>query len=86
MAGYTDSIKASIRDELLSKFESTGAKAGDILAPQWLYDDYLPSLSNKEEKVFEGVIGEMIKEGLIENTGGPKPTYRLTAKGAAALG
>ena len=86
MSGYKESIKASIRDELLSKLKASGGREGDLLAPQWLYNEYLPSLSTKEEKVFEEVIGEMIKEGLVEYTGGPKPTYKLTNKGATVLG
>lgn len=85
MVGYKGSIKLAMRDELLGRFQTAGVQEGDILSPEWLHHEYLPSLTAKEERIFEEVIGEMITEGLIEYCGGVKPTYRLTKKGLLFL-
>lgn len=85
MGKQLEAIKLAIKDELLGKFRAMRANAGDILPSSWLHDDYLPSLSTKEEKAFEEIINEMLAEGLIEYIGGPKPTYRLTEKGKNIL-
>ena len=61
------------------------AKNGDILSQTWLYDDFLPSLSAKEEAALAEVIDEMIAAGIIEYVGGAKPNYSLTEKGEAML-
>ena len=80
-----EAIKLAIRNELLGKFKSEKSKEGDILSRNWLYNDFLPSLTAKEEKALEEIIREMINEGLIEYISGVKPTYRLTKKGVEAL-
>ena len=83
--GQKDEIKFAIKDELMGHFRNTGAKAGDILSPEWLYNDYLVTLSPREEKFLEEAVNEMIHEGLIEYVSGRKPTYRLTEKGEQSL-
>ena len=82
---HRELVKFSIRAELLGKFNMMRATTNDVLPVQWLYDTYLPTLSPKEEKIFEEVISEMLTEGVIEYAGGAKPTYRLTAKGEDLL-
>ena len=81
MGKHSNLIKFAIRNELLGQFSLRGAKAGDILPTNWLYNQYLPSLSMKEEKILEEVINEMLTQGLIEYVSGSEPTYRLTEKG-----
>lgn len=83
--GWKEEIKFSIKDDLLGHFRSTGARAGDVLATDWLYNNYLPSLSPKEVNILEEAVNEMIHEGLLEYVGGKKPTYRLTEKGEKTL-
>ena len=80
-----DAIKLAIRDELLGKFRSMSAHAGDILPRNWLYDEFLSSLSPKEERALEEVLNEMQAHGLIEYVSGPKPTYCLREKGKMIL-
>jgi DNA-binding HxlR family transcriptional regulator len=58
---------------------------GDILSVTWLYEDFLPSLSDKEQQALEETINEMINEGLIKYVDGPKATYALTQKGKDIL-
>ena len=80
-----DRIKLAIRDELLGRF-ATGRESDDyVLAADWLYDEYLPTLTKKEERALEEVLAEMIGEGMIEHVGGRRPTFRLTAKGQQKL-
>ena len=83
--GWPEEIKFSIKDDLLGHFRNTAAKAGDLLSTDWLYNDYLLTLSPKEVKILEEAVNEMIHEGLLEYVGGKKPTYRLTVKGEQAL-
>jgi hypothetical protein len=82
---HQEAMKFAIRAELLGKFNSIQANAGDVLPINWLYDNYLPSLSPKEEKALEKVINEMQTQDLIEYVSGSKPTYRLTEKGKSLL-
>lgn len=83
--GWKEEIKFSIKDDLLGHFRNTGAKAGDLLSTDWLYNKYLLTLSPKEVKILEEAVNEMVHEGLLEYVGGKKPTYRLTVKGEQAL-
>lgn len=85
MGKHREAIKLAIKDELLGRFRSGTAVEGATLSTEWLYNDFLPSLDQKEESALEEVIGEMIAEGLIEHVITPKPTYRLTKKGADIL-
>lgn len=85
MGEHKEAIKLAIKDEILARFRSGGAKAGDLLSAEWLYNDFLPSLDKKEENALEEIIAEMVAAGIMEYVGGPKPTYRLTNKGAEML-
>ena len=85
MGKHQEAMKFAIRAELLGKFSLMQANAGDVLPINWLYDNYLPSLSPKEEKALEEVINEMQTQDLIEYVSGSKPTYRLTEKGKSLL-
>lgn len=85
MGKHQEAIKMAIRDELLGRFRSMNAKAGDKLPVGWLYDDFMASLSDKELKALEEAISEMIREGLIEHVAGAKPTYALSQKGTDIL-
>lgn len=82
---WKEEIKLAIKDELMGRFRNTGAKAGDILSPEWLYNEYLLTLSPREEKILEEAVNELIREGLLEYAGGRKPSYRLTMKGEQSL-
>ena len=83
--GQKEELKFAIKDELMGHFRNTGAHAGDVLPTDWLYNEYLVTLSRKEEKLLEEALGEMIHDGLLEFVGDRKPTYRLTAKGEQSL-
>ncbi|HBI16520.1 MAG TPA: hypothetical protein DDY20_13610 [Desulfobulbaceae bacterium] len=83
--GWKEKIKFAIKDKLMGRFRNTGAKAGDILSPEWLYNEYLTTLSPKEERILEEAVNEMIHQGLLEYAGGRKPSYRLTKKGEQSL-
>lgn len=85
MGAQREAIKLAIKDELLGRFRSANAKAGDPLSPKWLYEDFMPTLSAKEEMALEETVGEMIAEGIIEYVGGSQPTYRLTQWGRDIL-
>lgn len=85
MGQHKEGIKTAIRDELLGRFRIMKAKAGDVLPVGWLYDDFMANLNSKEQQALEEIIGEMIREGLIEYVGGAKPTYALTQKGLDLL-
>ena len=80
-----EAIKLAIKDEIFSRFKKTDAKPGDTLSAIWLYDEFLPSLSKKEQSALEEAILEMIHDGLIENVHTPKTTYALTQKGKDLL-
>ena len=73
--------KLAIKDELLGRFKKTDAKPGETLSVTWLYDEFLPSLSKKEQSALEEAILEMIHDGLIEYVHTPKITYALSQKG-----
>jgi len=85
MGQQKEGIKTAIRDEFFGRFRSMKAKAGDALPVRWLYDDFMASLSVKEQQALEEVISEMIREGLIEYVSGAKPTYAVTKKGVDLL-
>lgn len=85
MGKQREAIKLAIKDEFLGQFRHAQAKAGDVLSVAWLHDDFVPSLSTKEQQALEEVVSEMITAGLITYVGGPKPTYALTAKGKSVL-
>ncbi len=81
MGAQKEAIKMAIRDEFLGHFRKTNAKPGDIISVTWLYEDFLPSLSEKENQALEETVNEMINEGLLKYVDGPKVTYALTQKG-----
>ena len=85
MGKQNEALKLAIKDELIGEFRLIGARAGALIPTAWLYDDFLPSLSCKEERALEETTAEMIKEGLIAYVPGPQPTYQLTKQGAAML-
>ena len=85
MGQQKEGIKTAIRDEFLGRFRSMKAKAGDVLPAGWLYDEFMASLSVKEQQALEEIVNEMIREGLIEYVGGAKPTYAVTQKGVDIL-
>lgn len=64
------SSKEEIKNDILDKFRSINAKAGDILPPRWLNPVYFTSLNPKQKEVFEEAIQELIDENLIEKTNG----------------
>jgi hypothetical protein len=85
MGAQKEAIKLAIKDELFNRFKEEGIKNGFRLSTIWLHDDFLPSLSNKEQEALEEVITEMIHEGLIKYAHEPKATYILTEKGINIL-
>lgn len=85
MGKQNEALKLAIKDELLGEFRTVGAERGAVIPPSWLYDHFLPTLSRKEELALEETVAEMIREGIIEYVPGPRPTYRLTGKGAEML-
>ena len=85
MSEQKEAIKLAIKDELLGRFRAANAREGDNLSPAWLHNEFLPTLSTKEEKALEEAVAEMIAEGIIEYVGGAKPTYKLTKKGEEIL-
>jgi hypothetical protein len=85
MGEHKESIKLAIKDELIGMFRFSNGREGDMLSPEWLHDNYLPTMSAKEEKAFEEAISEMITDGIIEYVSGRKPSYRLTKKGEEIL-
>ena len=80
-----ETIKLVIKDEFLSRFKKADAKPGDTLSVKWLYDEFLPSLTKKEQLALEEAIIEMIHDGLITYVHSPKITYALTQKGKDLL-
>jgi len=85
MGAQKEAIKMAIKDEIMSRFRKANAKPGDTLSLTWLYDDFLPSLSDKENQALEEVLNEMINEGLLKYIDGPKVTYALTSKGEEGM-
>ena len=85
MGAQKEAIKMAIKDEILGHFRKKNAKPGDTLSIPWLYDDFLPSLSNKEHQALEETLNEMIHEGLLTYVNGPRANYALTAKGKAIM-
>jgi len=85
MGKQNEALKLAIKDELIGEFRSLGARSGAVIPAGWLYDEFLPSLSGKEERALEETVAEMIREGIIEYVPGSRPTYRLTGKGAEML-
>lgn len=80
-----EEIKLAIKNDVLGHFKRTTGKAGAVLSPDWLYNEFLASLSAGEKKILEEAVSELIHDGLIEFVGGRKPTYRLTKKGEHSL-
>lgn len=80
-----EEIKLAIKNDLMGRFKRTTGKAGTVLSPDWLYNDFLVSLSPNEAKILEEAVNEMIHEGLIEFVDSRRPTYRLTKKGELSL-
>lgn len=76
-----DRIKRAIRDEILARMTSGPDRESGQLSADWLYGEYLSSLSAKEEEALEETIAEMIADGVIVAVRGRRPTYRLTGKG-----
>lgn len=85
MGTQKEALKQAIKDEFLGRFRKMQAKEGDRLSAQWLYDEFLPSLSPSEEAALEETVAEMIHEGIITRTSGPRSTYELTRKGVELL-
>ncbi len=85
MGKHKEAIKQAIKNELLEKFRVMRTNDQDQLSSVWLFGDFLPSLSVKEERALEEALGEMIADGLIEYVSGPKPNYKLTHLGAQTL-
>ena len=79
-----DRLKRTIREELLGRLAAGQDKESGELSPDWLYGEFLPSLSAKEEVALEETIAEMIADGLVVAVRGRRPTYRLTDKGRTA--
>ncbi|MDD3619171.1 MAG: hypothetical protein RBR09_12800 [Desulfobulbaceae bacterium] len=80
-----EEIKLAIKNDLMGHFKLTTGKAGAVLPPDWLYDDFLASLGADEKKILETAVSELIHDGLVEYVGGRRPTYRLTKKGEESL-
>ena len=85
MGAQKEAIKMAIKDEILGRFRKANAKPCDMLSVDWLYNDFLPSLSDKENQALEETLGEMINDGLLKYIDGPKVTYALTKKGKASM-
>lgn len=85
MGKQSEALKMAIKDELIGEFRLVGVRAGALIPIGWLYDDFLPSLSAKEERAMEETTAEMIQSGMISYVPGPQPTYQLTKQGAAML-
>ncbi len=85
MGKQLEALKLAIKDELLATYRKLGARKGTLLPRAWLYEEFLPSLSAREEEAMAECLAGMIREGIIEYVPGPRPTYRLTAAGAAML-
>lgn len=86
MGTRKDRIKGAIREELLARMTVGQDKGGGQLSADWLYGEFLPSLSEKEVQALEEILAEMIADGVIEHVRGRRPTYRLTAKGRKVSG
>jgi len=85
MGAHKEAIKMAIKNEILCRFRKENAKPGDMLSVAWLYNDFLPSLSIKENQALEEILEEMIHEGLIKYIHGPKATYALTKEGEESM-
>ncbi len=85
MGTHKEALKLAIKDEFFSRFKKENAKPGDTLSTAWLYDEFLPSLTKKEQLALEEAIIEMIHDGLIKYVDSPKITYALTEKGKDLL-
>jgi hypothetical protein len=85
MGVHKEVIKLSIKNEIFEQFKQQKAQEGTLLAPKWLYEELLPTLSKKEMKALEEILSEMIHDGIIEHVQGKQPSYRLTKKGEQLL-
>lgn len=81
MGTKKERLKTAIREEFLARMTSGPDKKSGLLSADWLYKEYLPSLSAKEEEALEEAIAEMIADGVIVTVPGRHPTYRLISKG-----
>jgi len=81
MGTQKERLKTAIRDELLARMASGPDKESGQLSADWLYGDYLPSLSSKEVEALEEALAEMVADGVIVTVQGRRPTYRLANKG-----
>ena len=80
MGTRKERLKTAIKDEIMARMTSGADKQNGQLSADWLYGEYLPSLSAKEEEALEETIAEMIADGVIVPVQGRRPTYRLTDK------
>ena len=85
MGAHKEALKMAIKNEILDRFRKENAKPGDMLSVAWLYDDFLPSLSMKENLALEEIFEEMIHEGLLKYIHGQKATYALTKEGKESM-
>lgn len=85
MGVHKEIIKLSIKNEILEQFNAQNAEKGMLLAPKWLYEEFLPTLSKKEMNALEEILVEMIHDGIIEHVKEQRPSYRLTEKGEGLL-
>lgn len=74
--------KEQVKEELLARFRSAGARAGSLLPPKWLQRFYLPSFTADEEPAFEEAVNELVADGLVELVQRGTPNLRLTRRGA----
>lgn len=81
MGTRKERIKTAIREELLARMSSGADRQSGQLAADWLYGEYLPSLSAEEEVALEETIAEMIADGVIVAVQGRRLTYRLAGRG-----
>jgi len=81
MESRKERLKLAIKNELLGRLTVGEDKEKGKLSADWLYGEYLPSLSEKEEQALEEILVDLVAEGIIEQVQGRRPTYRLTSKG-----
>jgi hypothetical protein len=72
------SPKRKVRNDILEKFKTMGAKANQPLPFKWAGFTYYPTLNPKQRAVFQQVIQELVNDGLAEFHW---DTIKLTALG-----
>ena len=75
MGKQNEALKLAIKDELIGEFRSVGAGNGALIPTDWLYEDFLPSLSRKEERALEETVAEMI-EGQRRKSDARQPAHQ----------